>query len=372
MERMRALVFGVGRMGLAISWAMDRLGFKVYGVDVSEDTPQRLSSVIDDFDFHQVRVLEAEFECIFNKHVDIVISSLPYHQTEIVANYCIDNGIRYCDLGGRVDVSQRINDKAKDQAVKPVFTDLGLAPGLVNIVAEEGYKRLHGDGKVTSVEMMVGGLPDYLESNRNPLRYALTWSTDGLINEYKDDCLILQGGKTELVDGMSGLEDVQTKNLGPLEAFYTSGGASHTIESMKRKGVANCSYKTLRYKGHCSIVKFLIKDCDLEKEVLEKIFASCGFAQKDEVIILAKVHKGNKSWDKEKLVKSDDQFSAMQKATAFPISSVASMMANGELEGNRDQRRDFWTQYPKALSYEHVSFEEFDVNLKKLNFNLDE
>ena len=90
------------------------------------------------------------------------------------------------------------------------------------------------------------------------------------------------------------------------------------------------------------------------------------------MIILAKVHKGNKSWVKEKLVKSDDQFSAMQKATAFPISSVASMMANGELEGNRDQRRDFWTQYPKALSYEHVSFEEFDVNLKKLNFNLDE
>ena len=120
------------------------------------------------------------------------------------------------------------------------------------------------------------------------------------------------------------------------------------------------------------IVKFLIKDCDLEKEVLEKIFTSCGFAEKDEVIILAKVHKGNKSWIKEKLVKSDDQFSAMQKATAFPISSVAAMMANGKLEGNKDQHRDYWTQYPKALSYEHVPFKEFDANLKKLNFNLDE
>ena len=333
-------------------------------------TPQRLSSVIDDFDFHQVRVLEAEFECIFNKHVDIVISSLPYHQTEIVANYCIDNGIRYCDLGGRVDVSQRINDKAKDQAVKPVFTDLGLAPGLVNIVAEEGYKRLHGDGKVTSVEMMVGGLPDYLESNRNPLRYALTWSTDGLINEYKDDCLILQGGKTELVDGMSGLDDVQTKNLGPLEAFYTSGGASHTIESMKRKGVANCSYKTLRYKGHCSIVKFLIKDCGLEKEALEKIFASCGFAQKDEVIILAKVHKGNKSWVKEKLVKSDDQFSAMQKATALPASSVASLMAEGYFNNREIEHRGYKEKLPVVLSYKDIPFEKFDQNLKLLGLDV--
>jgi len=370
---MRALVFGVGRMGLAISWAMNQLGFKVYGVDVSEDTPQRLSSVVDDFEFHQVRVLESELECIFREHVDIVISSLPYHQTEVVANYCIDNGIRYCDLGGRVDVSQRINDKAKDQATKPVFTDLGLAPGLVNILAEQGYRELFGTGKIISVEMMVGGLPDYLESNRNPLRYALTWSTDGLINEYKDDCLVLQGGETELVGGMSGLESIETESLGPLEAFYTSGGASHTIESMKRKGVANCSYKTLRYKGHRDIVKFLIKDCGLDDFSLEQIFVTgCGHAEKDEVIVIAKVHKDNKSWVREKLVKSDDQFSAMQKATAFPISSVAALMAEGKLEGNYHQHRDYHTQFPKALSYEDVPFEDFHDNLKKLNFNLDE
>jgi saccharopine dehydrogenase-like NADP-dependent oxidoreductase len=351
---------------------MNELGFKVYGVDVSEDTPQRLSSVVDDFEFHQVRILESEMECIFGRHVDIVISSLPYHQTEVVANYCIDNGIRYCDLGGRVDVSQRINDRAKEHAKKPVFTDLGLAPGLVNILAEHGYNELYGTGKIVEVEMMVGGLPDYLESNRNPLRYALTWSTDGLINEYKDDCLILQGGEPELVGGMSGLEHVDTESLGPLEAFYTSGGASHTIESMKRKGVMNCHYKTLRYKGHCDIVKFLIKDCNLDKEALEKIFTSCGIAQKDEVIILAKVHKDNKSWTKEKLVKSDDKFSAMQKATAFPISSVAALMAEGKLEGDYHEHRDYYDQYPKSLSYANVPFEDFHNNLKKLNFNLDE
>jgi saccharopine dehydrogenase-like NADP-dependent oxidoreductase len=253
-----------------------------------------------------------------------------------------------------------------------VFTDLGLAPGLVNILAEQGYRELFGTGKIISVEMMVGGLPDYLESNRNPLRYALTWSTDGLINEYKDDCLVLRDGQVKLVGGMSGLERVETKSLGPLEAFYTSGGASHTIKSMKRKGVANCSYKTLRYKGHCNIVKFLIKDCDLDKEVLEKIFTSCGFAQKDEVIVLAKVHKDDKSWVKEKLVKSDDQFSAMQKATAFPISSVAALMAEGKLEGDYREHRDHYDQYPKSLSYEMVPFEGFHANLKKLNFNLDE
>ena len=30
---------------------------------------------------------------------------------------------------------------------------------------------------------MVGGLPDYSQSAHNPLRYAVTWSVDGLIND---------------------------------------------------------------------------------------------------------------------------------------------------------------------------------------------
>ena len=58
--------------------------------------------------------------------------------------------------------------KQKSTQKKPVFTDLGLAPGLVNILAEQGYRELYGTGKIIGVEMMVGGLPDYLESNRNP------------------------------------------------------------------------------------------------------------------------------------------------------------------------------------------------------------
>jgi saccharopine dehydrogenase-like NADP-dependent oxidoreductase len=90
------------------------------------------------------------------------------------------------------------------------------------------------------------------------------------------------------------------------------------------------------------------------------------------VIILAKVYKDDKSWVKEKLVKSDDQFSAMQKATAFPISSVAALMAEGKLEGDYHEHRDYHDQYPKSLSYENVPFEDFDANLKKLNFNLNE
>ena len=115
------------------------------------------------------------------------------------------------------------------------------------------------------------------------------------------------------------------------------------------------------------MVRFLIRDCGLDDEALNKIFLEgCGSANKDEVIIVAKVIRGNRTWREEKLIKSDDQFSAMQKATAFSISSVAAIMAQGKLEGNKEQHRDYWTQYPISLSYADIPFDEFDDNLKTL------
>ena len=367
---MKVALIGVGRMGSAIAWAMNELGFTVTGVDSRASSCEVINELSGRHSFRLVgkdflNYNDALHQLFSSIKPDVVISSLPYYQTFAIANYCIGAELRYCDLGGRVDVSHKINELAKEKATKPVMTDLGLAPGWVNILAEEGYRNLHGPEGDTTIEMMVGGWPDYLESNNNPLRYGITWSVDGLINEYKDDCVILEEGEIKIVKGMDGLEDVETSKLGKLEAFYTSGGASHSIHSMKERGVKNCYYKTLRYRGHCDIINFLIRDCDLDNEVLNKIFVEgCGFAKKDEVIILAKVRKGNTIWNEEKSIKSDLNFSAMQKATAYPISAVASLMAEGMLEGKRDQHRDYYTAYPKALAYRDIPFEEFN---KKIN-----
>lgn len=356
---MKCLVLGVGRMGTAIAYAMDKFGFEVMGMDVdlraADNLPQKNFLVVDNSD-DIIKGLS-----LLSKF-DIVISSLPYHQTEKVGLWCVDNGVRYCDLGGRVDVSQNINEAAKDRATVPVFTDLGLAPGLVNILAEEGCRQIHENPE--SVKMMVGGLPDYSESTRNPLRYGVTWSVDGLINEYIDDCLILENGKIKTVKGMDGLEEIEGEKFGKMEAFYTSGGASHSIHSMKERGVRNCFYKTIRYKGHRDIVNFLMRDCNLNDDVMEQIFVhGCGYADKDEVIVVAEVSGGDKVWKKEILIKSNERFSAMQQATAFPISSVAALMAEGAYDGDRDQRRDYYTQYNKNLSYKDVNFDLFKEKL---------
>ena len=315
---MTALILGAGRMGKSISYAMSQLGYGVVAIDTSDTALRECATkkvrtvLVSDIGAELIDILKRE-------DPDIVISSLPYFVNSIAAPIVIGNGYRYCDLGGRVDVSKMINTLAgQNNAV--VFTDLGLAPGWVNIMAEQGFTELYGKTAEVTVEMMVGGLPDWLVSTQNPLRYGLTWSMEGLINEYKDDCIILENGEQVIVPGLEGLEQVHSAHIGHLEAFYTSGGASHTIKSMQDRGVKNCSYKTLRYKGHRDIVKWLIRDCELSDEALTDIFSSCGdVSDRDLVIMVATVTAGSKRWHEEKYITADNKFSAMQKATGFAI-----------------------------------------------------
>ena len=210
---MKAAVLGIGKMGEAICYAMKELGFYVVGLDSYEGAANNFRKHIEGkegaFYLTDQNNADKMMETVLLVHEkpDVVISSLPYHQTEEIAHWCIANEFRYCDLGGRVDVSTSINKEAKEKATKPIFTDLGLAPGWVNILAEEGCRQIHDT--VDDVRMMVGGLPDYLDSSKNPLRYGITWSVDGLINEYKDDCIVLENGELKTVRGMDGLEEVE-------------------------------------------------------------------------------------------------------------------------------------------------------------------
>ena len=104
---------------------------------------------------------------------------------------------------------------------------------------------------------------------------------------------------------MEGLEKVSFKLLEgeELEAFYTSGGASHSVKSMEKRGVKNCSYKTIRYKGHRNAVGFLIRQAKLEKECLEQVFnQGCENKTGDIVLLKVEVSGGDVTWKKEIIV----------------------------------------------------------------------
>jgi len=290
-------------------------------------------------------------DCQEYKHVseitsrpDIIISSLPYFATAEVATWAINNGIRYCDLGGSVPVSEEIKHIGKHSKV-PIMTDLGLAPGWVNLMAEELYAALPGANKV---KMMVGGIPETKVYN-DPLNYMLTWSVDGLLNEYKDSCELLSENEVHIAPGMSSCEDVVINGL-ELEAFYTSGASAHSIPLMKSRGVQRCEYKTLRWRGHSQWINFLMDS--LDRQTLEKVLIqSSKCHSKDMVVMHVEVERGSSKLTKTHIVRSNYLFTAMQRATAFSIASVADILANGDLDDIR------------CPTYENVPMSDFNDNL---------
>ena len=358
---MKALIFGVGRMGQCIAYAMSRLGYEVICAD-TVPTEYRLKGLVSKYTFVHLKSDKSFKKVIKDAEPDIVISSLPYHQLLPVATYCITNDIRYCDLGGRVDVSEDINQLAKEKATKPVFTDLGLAPGWINIVTEHLICGLH---KIDDIRMYVGGLPVL---KNNPLNYLVTWTVDGLLNEYVDDCIVLKNGKLVTVPGMTGLQTVKT-GLDELEAFYTSGGASHTLDRMKKRGVKNCSYRTFRYPGHIKVIEFLARKCKLDGRTMKHIFeAGCTGDKNDSdlVILRSEVIYGDMTRVYEKVVYSSGPFSAMQRATAYSLSTVASLMGAGRLDDRTIQQRGYSDRLPMSLQYSDVPYSEFESILNSL------
>lgn len=332
------VICGAGKMGRAIGFAMKSLGYDISIVETngpSIDSFYRINGECKTFT-HWSQI---------DQNIDIVISSLPYYATLDAALWAIDNNICYCDLGGSVPVSNSIKEMAERKATKPVMTDLGLAPGWINLMAEELY-RLQSDSD--TVIMMVGGIPQVYHEN-DPLNYMVTWSVPGLLNEYSDDCEVLSNGEKRTVEGMSGLENVTINDLN-LEAFCTSGASAHSIPSMMERGVKNCIYKTLRWRGHCNFVKYLMNA--LDKESLETVFNYGSKKHTEDMIVMStSVSKREQKLSKSMIVLPSKKFSAMQRATAFPIAAVAA---------------DLHTTKKPLPGYNDIDLESFKNNLDKL------
>jgi lysine 6-dehydrogenase len=183
--------------------------------------------------------------------VDSVLSAAPYYFNVELAKLAIESGVHFADLGGNTELvgqQKRLHAAAQAKGVS-VIPDCGLAPGMVNILAGEGIKRLD---TVASVKALVGGLPQHPEP---PLNYMVVYSLEGALDYYTTPSWILRGGKPVTVDALSELEDVAfPAPLGTLEAFHTAGGIS-TMPFEYAGKIATMEYKTLRYPGHVAIMK---------------------------------------------------------------------------------------------------------------------
>jgi len=258
----RVLVLGAGKIGALISGLLSESG--AYEVHLGDVDGVAAEAVARAHVGVQVKsyALDAKDELALRKHlsdhpVDAVISSLPYYCNVGVAKAARTAGIHYFDLTEDVEVTRAVREIA-DGAKHAFVPQCGLAPGFISIAANELIT--HFD-ELRAVKLRVGALPQH---PNNVLKYSLTWSTEGLINEYGNPCQAIVDGRTIEVAPLEGLEEIEIDGT-LYEAFNTSGGLGSLAET-HGVNVETMNYKTIRYPGHCSQMRLLMNDLKLNHD----------------------------------------------------------------------------------------------------------
>lgn len=249
MESMDTIaVLGLGKVGLLAARLLAVAGFDVVGHDLrtpaSSESPEL-------FDLQATDVADDEALSRALSAADAVLSCLPYTLNRRVADAAHQLGIHYFDLTEDVTTTKHIRTLA--QTSKGVMApQCGLAPGFVGIVAAtqaESFERCR------SIKMRVGALPEH---PTGPLGYAFNWSSEGVVNQYLNDCEIIREGVHKWVSPMQWKETIYVGGT-RLEAFTTSGGLGTMCETYLGR-VENLDYKTMRYPGHMDLMNFFFHD----------------------------------------------------------------------------------------------------------------
>ena len=278
--------------------------------------------------------------------VDVVINALFYSFNEKVARLAVEAGVHSIDLGGHIggatDAVLGLHEKAKEKGIT-LIPDLGVAPGMINILAGYGASKLD---QPTAIRLYVGGIPVEPEGI---FGYNIVFSLEGVFDHYTDPSHVVRNGQLQEVDSLTEIEPIYFDEYGELEAFHTAGGTSTLSRSFPN--IDTLEYKTIRYKGHAEKFKLLVdlgltnkntvvhvggnfvKVRDVLKEVLTPKLL---LGDKEDAVLLRVIVSGikdgeNITYTYEMATKKDalSGETAMARATANTISVVAQMIGNG-------------------------------------------
>jgi saccharopine dehydrogenase-like NADP-dependent oxidoreductase len=258
----KVLVLGAGKIGALISGLLAESGaYQVQLADVDETAAAGVARAHGLANIQAVR-LDATDAAALRSYliahpVLAVVSSLPYHCNALVAGAAREAGIHYFDLTEDVEVTRRVSNLARG-AQAAFVPQCGLAPGFISIAGGELIR--HFDA-LRSVRLRVGALPQH---PHNVLKYSLTWSTEGLINEYGNPCEAIVDGRTVEVRPLEGMEEIEIDGT-LYEAFNTSGGLGSLAQSFG-SSCESMDYKTIRYPGHCEQMRLLMNDLKLNQD----------------------------------------------------------------------------------------------------------
>lgn len=277
----------------------------------------------------------------------VVLSCVPYRLHTFVIEGALSAGVSVIDMGNDTDVTLEWLARDADFAAKGItfVPDTGLAPGLVNSI---GASLLDRFDEPHSVRLYCGGLPQHPEP---PFFYSLRFSIEGLVGEYVDECFALRDGEVQRLEPLTDLERLTVDGIGHLEAFNTSSGTSTAPYTFKGR-VPTYEYKTLRYPGHCAMMRAFydggfwsedpvsVDGCEVvPRQLFYQLMGERLLKPNDpDLVITRGVGEGRKDGVLQRVTidvidRQDPEtgFAAMERMTGFSSSIIAIAIADGQV-----------------------------------------
>lgn len=332
-DKYQVAVVGAGKIGQMITHLLGSSGD--YRIKLIDQNPEALVQ-LGEHSYVSPCLVNVEDSAALEaalKGEQAVLNATPFFLTEKIATAARHAGVHYLDLTEDVKSTEQVKSLAAD-APQAFIPQCGLAPGFISIVTNDIAREFD---TLDTVRMCVGALPQFPSTSLN---YNLTWSTDGVINEYCEPCIAIQSGELVSVPALEQLEHFSLDGMN-YESFNTSGGIGTLGETLMGR-VKNLSYQTIRYPGHRDIMKTLLHDLglrdrrDLLRDVLENAVPS---TLQDVVLIFVTVSgmKGDRLLqetyaNKVYSAEVNGEFcSAIQITTAAGICAVADLLLKGDL-----------------------------------------
>jgi saccharopine dehydrogenase-like NADP-dependent oxidoreductase len=209
----------------------------------------------------------------------VVICSTPFFINIQVAEIAQKIGSHYLDFTEDNSVTRAI--EALQISRVTFVPQTGLAPGLVSYIGLSLFEKLSTPAELV---LRVGALP---QVSFGPAHYCITWSPEGLINEYIKPAARKVNG---IIEEVAPLADEESIMIGGhlYEGFTTSGGVGN-LDAYDH--IPSVEYKTLRHPGHLQYIQKLVAlaDNDLEKgvELAKQAFNTT----RDDVVVLCALAK---------------------------------------------------------------------------------
>jgi lysine 6-dehydrogenase len=239
---MNIAVLGAGMVGRAI--ALDLASsFTITSFDLSEQNLQLLKERNSSIQTQQADLKQYDQYAKWLAPFDIVVTAVPGFMGFVLLKAVINCRKNVADISFFPEDALQLDKLAKEKNVT-VITDIGVAPGLSNLI----LGRYNEEITVTNFECYVGGLP---KIRKKPFEYKAPFSPADVIEEYIRPARLKENGEIVTKPALSEREYINFDGVGTLEAFNTDGLRS-LLFTMPH--IANMKEKTLRYPGHSELI----------------------------------------------------------------------------------------------------------------------